>query len=304
MAPALQRAHVRLRCSWQSGRRCSASRAPLRAGSALGATACCSTRSGERVQARACGSAARAAGGGQQGRRRRRDQHLGGRGGQRRHRGHLRGAPGLRGVRVAQPGACTRPHALSLCSPGEPHCDCWSATCAAAVPFSHTHAEPCRTAAHVWPRASQAPVRDTYLIQQLVGLLSEANGLRMNTILFDVFYLMGVYPCIFASLLVPSARSASKVRVEGCGRLGLRKPCTPPRRAVIELHLLPTGRCPRGRSLHSRLALASSGCCRTSACGSHARTRSRRHRRRSWIRRRGLAALACRRRSLCGCQPC
>ena len=53
---------------------------------------------------------------------------------------------------------------------------------------------------------AQTPFRDQYFIEKLVGLRSD-DGFTINTILFVEFYIMGLWPLIYASLLLPSARN-------------------------------------------------------------------------------------------------
>lgn len=53
---------------------------------------------------------------------------------------------------------------------------------------------------------AQTPYRDQYFIEKLVGLRSN-DGFAINTILFCEFYIMGLWPVVYASLLLPSARN-------------------------------------------------------------------------------------------------
>ncbi|KAG0597814.1 hypothetical protein M758_12G022100 [Ceratodon purpureus] len=53
---------------------------------------------------------------------------------------------------------------------------------------------------------AQTPYRDQYFIEKLVGLRSN-DGFVINTILFCEFYIMGLWPIIYACLLLPSARN-------------------------------------------------------------------------------------------------
>ena len=41
---------------------------------------------------------------------------------------------------------------------------------------------------------NQTPLRDQYLIEQLVGILKASDGVKMNTVIFDLFYLMDRHP--------------------------------------------------------------------------------------------------------------
>jgi hypothetical protein len=56
----------------------------------------------------------------------------------------------------------------------------------------------------------QTPLRDRYFIEKLVGLGVD-DGVPINSVLFSVFNLMGIYPVVFASLMLPAARSSNKV---------------------------------------------------------------------------------------------
>lgn len=53
---------------------------------------------------------------------------------------------------------------------------------------------------------SQTPYRDQYFIEKLVGLRSN-DGFVINTVLFCEFYIMGLWPIVYSSLLLPSARN-------------------------------------------------------------------------------------------------
>lgn len=55
----------------------------------------------------------------------------------------------------------------------------------------------------------QTPYRDQYFIEKLVGLRSN-DGFVLNTILICEFYIMGLWPVIYSSLLLPSGRSEKK----------------------------------------------------------------------------------------------
>ena len=65
--------------------------------------------------------------------------------------------------------------------------------------------------AHFSPSANHC--RDIYLIQKLVGL-GENDGVQINVVVTQMFYLMGVWPGIYAALLLPSAKSGKKVRLQ------------------------------------------------------------------------------------------
>ncbi|XP_024362437.1 uncharacterized protein [Physcomitrium patens] len=53
---------------------------------------------------------------------------------------------------------------------------------------------------------AQTPYRDQYFIEKLVGLRSD-DGFVMNTILKCEFFIMGLWPIIYSSLLIPSAKN-------------------------------------------------------------------------------------------------
>lgn len=60
----------------------------------------------------------------------------------------------------------------------------------------------------------QTPYRDQYFIEKLVGLRSN-DGFVINTILTCEFFIMGLWPVIYCSLILPSARN--KKEGEGKG---------------------------------------------------------------------------------------
>lgn len=60
----------------------------------------------------------------------------------------------------------------------------------------------------------QTPYRDQYFIEKLVGLRSD-DGFVINTILWCEFFIMGLWPVIYCSLILPSARN--KKEGEGKG---------------------------------------------------------------------------------------
>jgi len=53
---------------------------------------------------------------------------------------------------------------------------------------------------------AQTPYRDQYFIEKLVGFRSN-DGFVINTILWCEFYIMGLWPVVYSSLLLPSARN-------------------------------------------------------------------------------------------------
>ena len=52
-----------------------------------------------------------------------------------------------------------------------------------------------------------------YFLEKLVGLTRDSVDL--NHVVVSIFFLMGIHPTIFASLLIPSARSTNKVCFAG-----------------------------------------------------------------------------------------
>lgn len=57
---------------------------------------------------------------------------------------------------------------------------------------------------------NQTPYRDMYFIEKLVGLGAN-DGVKVNTVLANMSFLMGVWPAIFSALLLPSGKSGNKV---------------------------------------------------------------------------------------------
>ena len=58
---------------------------------------------------------------------------------------------------------------------------------------------------------NQTPLRDQYFLEKILGLGVE-DGVPINTVFFCLFNIMGVMPGIYASLLLPSGKSANGVR--------------------------------------------------------------------------------------------
>ena len=58
---------------------------------------------------------------------------------------------------------------------------------------------------------NQVPYRDQYFILKQVGLGPD-DGFQLNTVWVQLFNAMGIWPAIYASLLIPSGRSGNKVR--------------------------------------------------------------------------------------------
>ena len=57
---------------------------------------------------------------------------------------------------------------------------------------------------------NQTPDRDFYLIQKLCNLVPE-DGFHINTVFSSVFFLLGILPVIYTSLIIPAAQSKNKV---------------------------------------------------------------------------------------------
>ena len=48
-----------------------------------------------------------------------------------------------------------------------------------------------------------------YFLQKLAGL-GEPDGVAINAVFTQLFFIMGIWPALYAALLIPSARSATK----------------------------------------------------------------------------------------------
>ncbi|CAL5224193.1 g6835 [Coccomyxa viridis] len=57
---------------------------------------------------------------------------------------------------------------------------------------------------------NQTPYRDMYFLMKLTGL-GENDGVQVNAVFTAICLMMGVWPCIYSALLIPSARSGNKV---------------------------------------------------------------------------------------------
>ena len=71
---------------------------------------------------------------------------------------------------------------------------------------------------------NQTPYRDMYFLEKLVGL-GAADGFQLNIVFTQLFFIMGIWPAIYAALLIPSARSGNKARTSD--------------RALHPVHLIP-----------------------------------------------------------------
>ena len=58
---------------------------------------------------------------------------------------------------------------------------------------------------------NQTPYRDMYFLEKLLGIGAN-DGVAVNTVFTRLCWLMGVWPAVYASLLLPSAKSGNKVR--------------------------------------------------------------------------------------------
>jgi len=56
---------------------------------------------------------------------------------------------------------------------------------------------------------NQTPLRDQYFIEKVVGLTSDA--VPLNTVFYNLFFIMGIWPLIYTALLVPAAKSRNGV---------------------------------------------------------------------------------------------
>ena len=57
---------------------------------------------------------------------------------------------------------------------------------------------------------NQTPLRDQYFLEKLVGLGAD-DGVPINAIFTQLFFIMGVWPLIYTALLIPSGKSANGV---------------------------------------------------------------------------------------------
>ena len=57
---------------------------------------------------------------------------------------------------------------------------------------------------------NQTPHRDMYFLEKLLGLGVD-DGVKVNTVFTRLCWLMGVWPAVYASLLLPTAKSGNKV---------------------------------------------------------------------------------------------
>ncbi len=58
---------------------------------------------------------------------------------------------------------------------------------------------------------NQTPYRDMYFLEKLLGLGVD-DGVKVNTVFTRLCWLMGVWPAVYASLLLPTAKSGNKVQ--------------------------------------------------------------------------------------------
>ncbi|KAK9918857.1 hypothetical protein WJX75_007539 [Coccomyxa subellipsoidea] len=57
---------------------------------------------------------------------------------------------------------------------------------------------------------NQTPYRDMYFLEKLTGLGVD-DGVQINAVFTQLFFMMGLWPAIYAALLIPSARSGNKI---------------------------------------------------------------------------------------------
>ncbi|GLC40154.1 hypothetical protein PLESTB_000791900 [Pleodorina starrii] len=57
---------------------------------------------------------------------------------------------------------------------------------------------------------NQTPYRDQIFIERIIGI-GEQDGFVVNPVFVSLFSIMGIYPAIYAALLVPAGRSENKV---------------------------------------------------------------------------------------------
>ena len=58
---------------------------------------------------------------------------------------------------------------------------------------------------------NQTPYRDMYFLEKLLGLGAD-DGVKINIVFSNLCFLMGVWPAIYSSLLLPTAKSGNKAR--------------------------------------------------------------------------------------------
>ena len=58
---------------------------------------------------------------------------------------------------------------------------------------------------------NQTPYRDQIFIERILGI-GQKDGYVVDPVFVGLFNIMGIYPAIYASLLVPAGRSENKVR--------------------------------------------------------------------------------------------
>ena len=58
---------------------------------------------------------------------------------------------------------------------------------------------------------NQTPYRDMYFLEKLLGIGAN-DGVAVNSVFTRLCWLMGVWPAVYASLLLPSAKSGNKVQ--------------------------------------------------------------------------------------------
>lgn len=57
---------------------------------------------------------------------------------------------------------------------------------------------------------NQTPSRDIYFLEKFLNVAPD-DGFHINTVFYCIFYLFGLTPLVYASLMIPAARSKNKV---------------------------------------------------------------------------------------------
>ncbi len=63
---------------------------------------------------------------------------------------------------------------------------------------------------------NQTPARDMLFLERLVNLKTDAD-VTVNSVFYGIFNIMGIYPALYACLLIPAARSENKVCAQLAG---------------------------------------------------------------------------------------
>lgn len=57
---------------------------------------------------------------------------------------------------------------------------------------------------------NQTPTLDMYYLKKLSGLAGD-DGFKVNVIFEQLFFIMGIWPAVYAALLIPAGRSGNQV---------------------------------------------------------------------------------------------